>query len=154
MSSCDYSLNFDLDILNEKKMDSSLSLLPINAGCWSTSGSETNCCMHQLTIPQSFQVMQWRRVTGCESITGSEINCSIHHLTIPPNFLGNAVETCDRVREYNCGATSQMCIPIEKACDGKNDCGRYVFGLVCVTNYFVLFSKLYIILVVGYRNYR
>ena len=39
-------------------------------------------------------------------------------------MLGNAVETCSKVREFNCGGGGG-CIPVEKACDGHNHCGNW-----------------------------
>ena len=41
------------------------------------------------------------------------------------NFIGDPEIGCDLSKEFDCGGDGKMCIPLERLCNGKNDCGNW-----------------------------
>ena len=40
--------------------------------------------------------------------------------------LGDPKIGCDPQTEFDCGSDGKMCIPMERVCNRKNDCGNWV----------------------------
>ena len=40
-------------------------------------------------------------------------------------FSGDPAIGCNNVTEFDCGGDGKMCIPLEKVCNRKNDCGGW-----------------------------
>ena len=40
-------------------------------------------------------------------------------------FTGDPEIGCDLSKEFDCGGDGKMCIPLERLCNGKNDCGNW-----------------------------
>ena len=41
------------------------------------------------------------------------------------DFSGDPEIGCDSDKEFDCGGDGKMCIPMERVCNGKNDCGNW-----------------------------
>ena len=40
-------------------------------------------------------------------------------------FSGDPAIGCDPDKEFDCGGDGTMCIPLDRVCDRKNDCGTW-----------------------------
>ena len=40
-------------------------------------------------------------------------------------FLGDPAIGCNNATEFDCGGDGKMCVPLEKVCNRKNDCGGW-----------------------------
>ncbi|XP_023327750.1 very low-density lipoprotein receptor isoform X3 [Eurytemora carolleeae] len=82
--------------------------------------SVEECGIKKECSPSEFSCDSGECITGVLQCSGAR-DCKDGS---DENNCGNPVASCDPVSEFDCG-DGKMCIPLEKTCDGKNDCGSW-----------------------------
>ena len=56
---------------------------------------------------------------------GLKMGYRVNQLKQNSIFSGDPEIGCDLSKEFDCGGDGKMCIPLDRVCNGKNDCGNW-----------------------------